>query len=236
MSNYIIKAKYALKNNFDIIKDAEIEITNKIITYLGKERSGRKEEFTYLSFPYGLVMPAFVNGHTHLPETLIRGLCDDEDLHTWLFDHVWQVEPSMTAEQAKVGALLGIAEMIRSGTVAFIDQYFYAHQIAEAVAESGVKAFLAPSIFEGNAETKTIERAFQQNKKVFDTWHGHDNRIFIGFGPHANYSVPEEAFKEIIAETKQRKTKIHTHVSETQKEVKEAKENYNLTPVAYLDK
>ena len=192
MSNYIIKAKYALKNNFDIIKDAEIEITNKIITYLGKERSGRKEEFTYLSFPYGLVMPAFVNGHTHLPETLIRGLCDDEDLHTWLFDHVWQVEPSMTAEQAKVGALLGIAEMIRSGTVAFIDQYFYAHQIAEAVAESGVKAFLAPSIFEGNAETKTIERAFQQNKKVFDTWHGHDNRIFIGFGPHAHYSVPEE--------------------------------------------
>ena len=236
MSDYIIKAKYALKNNSDIIKDAEIEITGKLITYIGKERSNRKEEFIYLNYPYGLVVPAFVNGHTHLPETLIRGLCDDEDLHTWLYDHVWRVEPNMTAEQAKIGASLGIAEMIRSGTIAFVDQYFYSNQIAEAVSESGVKAFLAPSIFEGNAETQTIEKAFQKNKEIFDNWHSHDNRIFIGFGPHAHYSVPEEWFKEIIAEAKQRNTKIHTHVSETEREVKEAKENYNLSPVAYLNK
>lgn len=236
MSKYVLQAKYALKDNFEILKDAEIEIMGTSITYFGKKRSGTKEEFTYLNFPYGLVVPAFVNGHTHLPETLIRGLCDDEDLHTWLYDHVWQVEPAMTAEQAKVGALLGIAEMVRSGTVAFVDQYFYANQIAEAVAESGVKAYLGPSIFEGNPETKTIEKAFQQNKKVFDAWHGHDNRLFIGFGPHAHYSVPEDQFTEIIAAAKERKTMIHTHVSETQREVKEAQENYKLSPVGYLER
>lgn len=236
MSNFIIKAKYALKINFDVIKDAEIEITDKTITYFGKQRSGTKEDYKYQDYPYGLVMPAFVNGHTHLPETLIRGLCDDEDLHTWLYDHVWQVEPVMTAEQAKVGALLGIAEMIRSGTVAFVDQYFYANQIAEAVAESGVKAFLGPSIFDGNPETKTIEKAFQQNKKVFDTWNSHDNRIFIGFGPHAHYSVPEDQFREIIDAAKERNTMIHTHVSETKREVNEAKEKYKLSPVGYLEK
>ena len=234
-NNYIVRVKFALKNSFELVENAEIEITNKTITFIGKKRDFKKENFIYLELKHGLAVPAFVNGHTHLPETLIRGICDDEDLHTWLYDHVWKVEPSMNSEQAKIGGLLGIAEMVKSGTVAFIDQYFYSDQIAEAVSESGVKAFLAPSIFEGNPETKTIEKAFDQNKKVFKKWNGHDNRIFIGFGPHAPYSVPETTFKEIIEESKLKGTKIHTHVSETQREVNEAKEKFKLTPVEYLN-
>lgn len=236
MGKYIIRAKYVLKNNSELLKDSEIEVYDSQISYIGKTRAIKNEEFEYLEFKHGLAVPAFVNGHTHIPETLIRGICDDEDLHTWLYDHVWKIEPVMTPGQAKIGAQLGIAEMIRSGTVAFIDQYFYTNQIAEAVAESGVKAFLAPSIFDGNPETKTIEQAFKVNKQVFKQWNGLDNRIFVGFGPHAHYSVPEEWFKEIIAETKNCNTKIHTHVSETKTEVKDAKEKYGLTPVEYLDK
>lgn len=234
--NYIIRAKYALKNNAEIVLNAEIQIDGTLISYIGKERGQMKEDYSYLEYPHGLVVPAFVNGHTHIPETLIRGICDDEDLHTWLYEHVWQVEPSMSSEQAKTGALLGIAEMIRSGTVAFIDQYFYSNQIAQAVAETGVKAFLAPSIFDGNPETKTIEKAFDQNKKVFDKWNAHDNRIFIGFGPHAPYSVSEEWFKRIIDEAKARGTKIHTHLGETMKEVNEAKETFKCTPFEFMNK
>lgn len=236
MSNFIIKVKYALKNNSEVLKDAEIEVTDKNITYIGKKRSLKKENYEYLEFEHGLAVPGFINGHTHLPETLIRGICDDEDLHTWLYDHVWKIEPSMSPRHAKVGALLGIAEMIRSGTVAFIDQYFYSNQIAEVVAETGMKAFLAPSIFDGNPETKTIEKAFDKNKQVFRDWNGYDNRIFVGFGPHAPYSVSDEWFKEILEETRKYGTKIHTHVSETMREVKETKEKFNSTPVEYLNK
>ncbi len=236
MSNFIVRVKYALKNNNEIIKDAELEITDKIITYIGKQRSISKENYEYIEKKHGLAVPGFVNGHTHLPETLIRGICDDEDLHTWLYDHVWKIEPNMSSDHAKIGALLGIAEMVKSGTVAFIDQYFYANQIAEAVAETGVKAFLAPSIFDGNPESKTIEKAFYINKQVFRDWNGYDERIFVGFGPHAHYSVPDEWFKEILEEAKKSRTKIHTHVSETMREVKETKERINLTPVEYLHK
>ena len=234
-NNYIVRVKFALKNSFELIENAEIEIENKTITYIGKKRDIQKENFSYIYQEHGLAVPAFVNGHTHLPETLIRGICDDEDLHTWLYDHVWKVEPSMNCGQAKTGALLGIAEMMKSGTVAFIDQFFFSDQIAEAVSETGVKAFLAPSIFDGNPETKTIEKAFEQNKRVFHKWNSHDNRIFIGFGPHAPYSVPKTTFKEIIEETKLKGTKIHTHVSETQREVNESKTKLNTSPVEYLN-
>jgi 5-methylthioadenosine/S-adenosylhomocysteine deaminase len=238
MNNYILKVKYVLKNNNQLIEDAEIEIMGSKITYIGKKRQKNEndEEFQHLEYPQGFIMPAFVNGHTHLPETLIRGICDDEDLHTWLFNHVWKVEPSMTAQQAKIGALLGIAEMVKSGTIAFLDQYFYSQEIAEAVAETGIKAFLAPSIFDGNPETKTIEKAFGKNKTIFDKWNGYENRIFIGFGPHAPYSVSKTWFDEIIAETIERKTKIHTHVSETVKEVMSAKKDFGCSPVEYLHK
>jgi 5-methylthioadenosine/S-adenosylhomocysteine deaminase len=229
----IIKAKFILSEQ-GLLKDSEIHISEGEIVHIGPNSSSNAE-FVF-DFPKGLLLPAFINAHTHLPETLIRGLCDDEDLHTWLYDHVWKVEPYMTHDQAKIGTLLGIAEMVSSGTIGFVDQFYFADKIAEAVAETGVKAFLAPSIFEGNAETKTIEKSFQQNKVVYDKWHCYDNRILIGFGPHAPYTVEKELFERIIHEAKQRKTFIHTHLNETEKEVTDAINEWNCSPIEYMNR
>ena len=130
MVNTIIRAKYVLVGE-GVRKDQEIHITNKEIEHIGPITSEKAEnEFI---FPKGFVLPAFINSHTHIPETLIRGLCDDEDLLTRSFDHVWKVEPFMTGDHAKTGAILGIAEMISSGTIGFVDQFYFADKIAEAV-------------------------------------------------------------------------------------------------------
>ena len=80
-----------------------------------------------------LVLPGLINGHTHLPETLLRGICDDEMLEKWLWDNVWVWEGRMTAKEAKAGSLLGCLELIKNGVTGFIDQFYYANEIAEAV-------------------------------------------------------------------------------------------------------
>jgi 5-methylthioadenosine/S-adenosylhomocysteine deaminase len=225
-----------LNKDFKIIENSQINIEDQTITYVGPQKNAQHipdaEVIDYST--KGLAVPPFINAHTHLPETLIRGICDDKTLHEWLYDHVWAVEPAMTSSDAKIGALLGIAEMIASGTIGFVDQYFYSNSIAEAVLETGVKAYLAPSIFD-TPESKTIEGSFQTNKVVFDRWHGQDNRIFVGFGAHAPYSVPKEWLEEIIEATKERKTILHIHLNETKKELQDAKDTWGCSPIELMD-
>lgn len=234
--DYKILARWALGEDNRLIQNPTILVEGEKIVFVGPTKNAPPcNDVETIEVPKGLVVPPFLNAHTHLPETLIRGLCDDAALHEWLFDHVWQVEPAMTAIDAKIGALLGIAEMVQTGTVGFIDQYFYANEIAEAVSETGVKAFLSPSIFDGNPETKTIEAGFNRNKEIFDKWHGHGNRIFVGFGAHAPYTIPREWLTKIIDAAAERQTKVHIHLSETQKEVIDAKKEWGCSPIEYMD-
>ena len=74
----IVKAKYILSEKGKILQDNEIHIKDNTIVYIGPPNS-TNAEFVYNYLDKGLVLPAFINAHTHIPETLIRGLCDDEE-------------------------------------------------------------------------------------------------------------------------------------------------------------
>ena len=235
--SYKILTRWLLADNGKILHNAQINIEAEKITFVGLQKNADPipdaEIIDYSK--KGLAVPPFINAHTHIPETLIRGICDDATLHDWLYNHVWKVEPAMNSSDAKIGTLLGIAEMIASGTIGFVDQYFYADSIAEAVLESGVKAFLAPSIFD-TPESKTIEKSFQVNKTIYDKWHGKDNRIFIGFGPHAPYSISQEWLEKITEATKERNTFLHIHLNETKKENNDALKEWGCSPIELMAK
>jgi len=232
----VIRAGWIYPNSGNIIRDGMIKWSGKKIEYIGEfDKSEVPRGATIYHYPKAIVTPPFINSHTHIPETLIRGIADDFPLETWLYEHIWKVEPQMTSEDAKIGTQLGIAEMISTGTIGIVDQFYYAQDIAEVVAESGTKAFLSPSIFSDNPETGTPEAAFKLAKSVYDKWHGYDERISIGFGPHALYSVDHDFFVEIANEARDRDTMIHTHVAETKYEVEQSKQNWGMSPVKKLD-
>jgi 5-methylthioadenosine/S-adenosylhomocysteine deaminase len=181
------------------------------------------------------MIPGLINAHTHIPETLLRGICDNHPLQTWL-EKIWTFEPHMKPKDAYWGAMLGIAEMFASGTVGFNDQYFYAEQIAQAVQQTGIKANLAPSIFfDGNPESSSMEEAYSKAKQTLK-WNGKDDRLWISFGPHAPYTVSKEWFQKIAEEARQKGTKIHTHLNETQYEVKESLKLHSMRPIEWMDK
>lgn len=231
-----IEVDYLLKPNGIVMKDAFVVIEDGKYSYVGpKEEANVPRGSTKLQYHKTIATPAMINSHTHLPETLIRGISDDQDLHTWLYDHVWKVEPFMTKEDAEIGTLLGAAELLASGSIGFVDQFYFSNEIAQVVKETGLKALLAPSIFDGNAETKTVERAFAKNIEVLKAWNGYDNRIFVGFGPHAPYTLEEEDFTKIIEFANAHDTFIHTHVNETEKEVDEFKKIHGSSPLEYLN-
>ncbi len=70
-----------------------------------------------------LLMPGLINAHTHVPMTFLRGFADDLPLMEWLTGHIFPVEARLTDKIVSLGARLGMYEMMRTGTTAFVDSY-----------------------------------------------------------------------------------------------------------------
>src|SRR5215475_3391089 len=96
-----------------------------------------------------LVIPGLIDGHTHIPMTLFRGLADDLPLHTWLEQHVWPAEQKfINPETVRWASRLGLAELVRSGVTTLCDMYFYEDEVAAAVEEFGMRGVLARAYFD----------------------------------------------------------------------------------------
>lgn len=183
-----------------------------------------------------LAFSGFVNAHTHLPMVLLRGLADDVPLATWLADHIWPVEKTLSPDDVCVATRLALAESIRCGVVAVADMYFHNDAIAKAVAESGVRAVLsygmiAPSLAAGG------RAELAKTEELIERWHGRaDGRIAVAVSPHAVYTCGEDVWRAAAELAASRGLVLHTHVSETRREVEEWRAKTGLTPPAYLER
>ena len=205
-----------------------IVIDGTTIQSVGKEkdRSG-----TIIDGTKKLVLPGFVNTHTHLAMTLLRGFGDDLPLQEWLETKVWPTEKRLTGEAAYYGSLLGAMEMIKSGTTCFVDMYFFCRDIAKAVEEIGIRGYLGSGIFdfpspESDNPFETAVQFIKDYKK---------NELVVPvMAPHALYTCSQETFNKCLDVAKKHDILFHTHVSETEKEVKEFEENTGKRPVEFL--
>ena len=182
-----------------------------------------------------ILLPGFINTHTHLSMTLFRGLADDLSLDEWLNDNIWPMEANLNGNYCYIGALLGAIELIKSGTTTFSDMYFYMEDVAKAVEESGIRGVLSYGMIDfGDEEKRKAE--IEKNMNLFKNCHNTaDGRIKVFFGPHSPYTASEELLKEVRKLADENDMKIHIHVSETQKEINDVSSEKGLRPFEYLD-
>jgi 5-methylthioadenosine/S-adenosylhomocysteine deaminase len=182
-----------------------------------------------------LVTPGFVNAHTHLAMVLLRGYADDMPLQRWLEEAIWPTEKKLTAEDVYWGSLLGIAEMIRSGTTAFADMYFHMDSVARAVEESGMRALLEYGLIAPEPGER-VERELRTAREFIEQFHGSAaGRIRASVGPHAPYTCHPDLWEGALDLAKKHQLMIHTHLAETKKEVDDARQQWGKTPVEYLE-
>ncbi|MDR0324885.1 MAG: amidohydrolase [Oscillospiraceae bacterium] len=179
-----------------------------------------------------VLMPGIVNAHTHLPMTLLRGIADDLDLQTWLFQHIFPAEEKLTGELVYTGTQLALMECIASGTVSVTDMYFFSADLARAVAESGIKGNLCRP-FAG----ETVEGRMEEALELIAQYHGYDNgRILIDAAVHAEYTSIPAVWEAAAALAKEHGLGMHVHLSETEKEHNDCMVKYDMTPAAVFDK
>ncbi|MGI6574427.1 MAG: amidohydrolase [bacterium] len=179
-----------------------------------------------------IILPGFINAHTHAAMTLFRGVGDDLPLREWLQNRIWPLEAKLTAKDIYWGTLLAIVEMLQAGVTAFADMYFMCESVAEAVYESGIRASIAPGLL---GISSSAEQELKTAVDFCRKWGGKaGGRITTMLGPHAPYTCPPSYLKQVIAAAKDIGVGIHIHLAETKQEVADLKNEYGLTPVAYL--
>ncbi|MCJ7623369.1 MAG: amidohydrolase [Anaerolineaceae bacterium] len=182
-----------------------------------------------------VAMPGLFNSHCHAPMTLVRGWAEDMHFPQWL-QKVWVVENRLTPDDVYWGAALAAAEMIRSGTVAFNDLYFFMDRVAEVVLESGMKAALAWGVFgagEGTDAAPDLDRTVDWIKEARAK--GND-RIRTYLGPHSPYTCSESFLRRVVELAHDLDQGIHLHLAETKQQVEESIMQHGLTPVEHVDR
>ncbi|MDQ3820343.1 MAG: amidohydrolase, partial [Acidobacteriota bacterium] len=182
-----------------------------------------------------VVIPGLINGHTHVPMTLFRGLADDLDLQEWLTKYIFPAEAKNVSEEfVRVGTRLGLAEMIRGGTTTYCDMYYFEDAIADETQRAGVRGVLGETVIDFPvADNKTWPEAMAYAEKFVNRWKGNP-LIVPAIAPHAPYTVSEEHLKQVRALSDKTGAPVVIHVSETRKEVEDITKQKGASPVDYL--
>lgn len=219
----------------NIIPGGEIRIEGNQIVYVGPGSDVPEdwEKAETIDASGKVVMPGFVNSHTHAAMTLLRSYADDLPLMEWLSERIWPLEDKLTAEDVYWGTLLCNIEMIKSGTTCFADMYFFMDDTARAVEESGIRASLARGMI---GVAPTAQLALDETKAFIEKWNGGaSGRITTMVGPHAPYTCPPEYLEKVIALAKEYNVGAHIHIAETRTEVDDIRKQYGKTPVEHLN-
>jgi len=182
-----------------------------------------------------LVLPGFINGHTHVPMTLLRGLHDDVTLDDWLRKYIFPAEArNVTEDFVRWGTRLGAAEQIRSGVTTFADMYYFEDAVAEETKAAGMRGVLGETFLDFPApDNKTNAAMLEYAERFLKRWQN-DPLIHAAVAPHSIYTCSQKTLQDSAALARKYRAPILIHVAEMKKELDDSLKQNGLTPVGYL--
>lgn len=185
-----------------------------------------------------IIMPGMINAHTHVSMSSMRGWADDYALQDWLFNYIFPVEGRHTPDTIYVSAMLGMAEMIRCGTISITDMYMQIPFVAQAAQEAGIYANISngATCFDAANYDFATDGVTRQMEEMLEKYHGADDgRIRLDASIHAEYTSFPKLWQANAAFAAKHGLNMHVHLSETAKEHEECKARYGgKTPAQVL--
>jgi len=184
-----------------------------------------------------LVLPGFINGHTHVPMTLFRGIHDDVTLTDWLYKYIFPAEAKNVNEEfVRWGTRLAAAEQIRSGVTTFADMYYFEDAVAEETKAAGMRGVLGETFIDFPApDNKSEAETLAYTEKFLRKWQG-DPLIHAAAAPHSIYTCSQKTLQDSSALARKYHAPILIHVAEMKKEWEDSEKQNGMSPVQYLEK
>lgn len=221
-----------------VLRDAAVDVdADGRITRVGP-LAGAPPVDAVVELP-GLLMPGLVNTHAHTPMSVLRGLGGDLPLMRWLHEVMWPAEGRIDADDVRAGMVAGCVEMLRGGTTTSVEMYFFTDAVLDAVLDVGSRVVLTPGIIAapGWDRLGTWEQMRDDVSARIDARglrSGPGDRIELGYGPHAAYTLPVEALASVAEHAQARDALVHIHVAESVQEDLEQRAAHGSVP-ALLD-
>ena len=220
-------------------RDRFIGVKDGVITEIAKCRPLHKSASKkFLDGSHHACVPGFINGHTHLPMTLFRGVAEDLSFHDWLFERILPLEAQLVSKNfVRDGLELALLECIRFGVTTVNEMYFFASEEAAVLDRVGTRGTVAQCLasFELPEDKVVGTDKFAIVEKLRARYRGH-RRITIGLGPHAPYSCDDALLSAVRDFAARTAAPVHIHLSETAREVRESREQFGQSPVERLHK
>jgi 5-methylthioadenosine/S-adenosylhomocysteine deaminase len=182
-----------------------------------------------------VIMPGLINGHTHIPMTIFRGLADDLSLEGFL-EKMWVAESRfLRPDTIAIGTRLALAEMIASGTTTALDMYWLPHATAEEARAIGFRLINGfPVIDVEGPDGLTIDERLENSRAYLGTYQD-DPLITPCVLAHGTYTVSPDHLTQAHDLAAEFGALFHTHASESAAEVGIVQERHGQTPPGLLE-
>ncbi|SFD71298.1 Cytosine/adenosine deaminase [Paenibacillus catalpae] len=243
MSSILIRnAVVMTMNAADDILIGDVLVTGNKITRIGPNIPENEVE-RVIDAGGKVLLPGFIQTHIHLCQTLFRGRADDLELIDWLRQRIWPLEAAHNEESVYYSALLGIGELIRSGTTTILDMETVSHTESafQAILESGIRAVSGKVMMDHGTEVppalqEKTDQSLKESVELLEKWHGAaGGRIEYAFCPRFVVSCTEELLIGVRDLSAQYGVKVHTHASENKEEISIVESERGMRNVVYLD-
>lgn len=230
----------------DVYNHYYVSVFEDVIIYAGENRTeavrrieaeclsnNLPSQYDVYSGSGRILLPTFANGHSHLPMVLLKNTADDQLLEDWLFNSILPREALLKPNDIYYASLLGMAEMINSGTGASSDMYFMSEQTARAALETGFRLNLChDGKVHDDKGWKADPEGLAKFKKTYHEAGGGLLRTSLMI--HSIYLYPESLYADLVSEAAESDVYVQIHISETETEVENCREKYHASPVEAL--
>jgi putative selenium metabolism protein SsnA len=191
-----------------------------------------------------LLMPALINGHTHLYSTLARGMTlrgrPPENFRQVLKKLWWRLDAALTPEDVYYSALVGLIESAKSGVGTLMDHHSSPHAcpgsldvIERAFREVGLRGVLCYETSDRNGAAGAAE-AIAENVRFAAKARRHGGTIGATFGLHASFTLSDRTLRKCVEAAQSVGAGFHVHIAEDRCDVEDAHARCGKTPVQRL--
>ena len=189
-----------------------------------------------------VAIPGFVQTHVHLCQTMFRGMADDLELLDWLRLRIFPFEAAHSAPSMYASAMVGILELIRSGTTTILDMGSVRHEeeVIRAIGETGLRAFVGKAMMDVNDAFPPLREstadALRSTRQLADAWHNsYDGRIKYAVAPRFVLSCSDALLTEARDMLGSFDGMLfHTHASENRAEVEAVRRRCAMENIEFL--
>ena len=215
----IISARYVLPISSALIENGAVLYEKDKIIAVGKsaEIIEKFPAAAVENFGEAAILPGFVNAHSHLELTAMRGFVDefDDDFTSWLLKLSGTRDEKLTDEDIEISAIFGAIEGAHAGITTFGDIGRLGKNGLQALKSVGLRGVVFQET-EFTPDNRTFAEDFTKlEEKFLRLKESETDLVKIGLSPHAPYTVSPKLFEKIAEYAIANDVKISIHAAES---------------------